>query len=74
MASVEKLDSHPKALNINLDPTSFGSFAGIGAGLRRSWPGTRLRELKICLNVERIDALRACGGDVLLLREPELYT
>jgi hypothetical protein len=32
MASVEKLDTHQKALNINLDPTSFGSFAEIGAG------------------------------------------
>jgi hypothetical protein len=32
MASVEKLDTHQKALNINLDPTTFGSFAEIGAG------------------------------------------
>jgi hypothetical protein len=32
MASVEKLDTHQKALKINLDPTTFGSFAEIGAG------------------------------------------
>ncbi len=32
MASVEKLDTHQKALNINLDLTKFGSFAEIGAG------------------------------------------
>jgi hypothetical protein len=32
MASVEKLGTHQKALNINLDPTTFGSFAEIGAG------------------------------------------
>jgi hypothetical protein len=32
MASAEKLDTHQKALNINLDPTKFGSFAEIGAG------------------------------------------
>lgn len=32
MASVEKLDTHQKALNINLDPSTFGSFAEIGAG------------------------------------------
>jgi hypothetical protein len=32
MASAEKLNTHQKALNINLDPTSYGSFAEIGAG------------------------------------------
>jgi hypothetical protein len=32
MTAVEKLDTHQKALNINLDPTKFGSFAEIGAG------------------------------------------
>ena len=32
MASTEKLNIHQKALNINLDPTSYGSFAEIGAG------------------------------------------
>src|SRR5580704_13930369 len=32
MASVEKLDTHQKALNINMDPATFGSFAEIGAG------------------------------------------
>src|ERR1700735_3884892 len=32
MASVEKLSTHQKALGINLDPTSYGSFAEIGAG------------------------------------------
>jgi hypothetical protein len=32
MASIDKLDTHQKALNINLDPTTFGSFAEIGAG------------------------------------------
>jgi len=32
MASAEKLNSHQKALRINLDPTSYGSFAEIGAG------------------------------------------
>jgi len=32
MASAEKLDTHQKALNINLDPNKFGSFAEIGAG------------------------------------------
>jgi hypothetical protein len=32
MASTEKLNTHQKALYINLDPTSFGSFAEIGAG------------------------------------------
>jgi hypothetical protein len=32
MASAEKLNAHQKALRINLDPTSYGSFAEIGAG------------------------------------------
>jgi len=32
MASMERLNTHQKALRINLDPTSFGSFAEIGAG------------------------------------------
>jgi hypothetical protein len=32
MESTEKLNSHQKALRINLDPTSYGSFAEIGAG------------------------------------------
>ena len=32
MASAEKLNTHQKALGINLDPTSYGSFAEIGAG------------------------------------------
>lgn len=32
MPSMEKLNSHQKALHINLDPTSYGSFAEIGAG------------------------------------------
>jgi hypothetical protein len=32
MASIEKLNAHQKALRINLDPTSYGSFAEIGAG------------------------------------------
>jgi hypothetical protein len=32
MASAEKLNAHQKALHINLDPTSYGSFAEIGAG------------------------------------------
>jgi hypothetical protein len=32
MASTEKLNTHQKALRINLDPTSYGSFAEIGAG------------------------------------------
>jgi|SRR5579871_839669 hypothetical protein len=32
MAGTEKLDTHQKALNLNLDPTKFGSFAEIGAG------------------------------------------
>jgi hypothetical protein len=32
MASKEKLNTHQKALRINLDPTSYGSFAEIGAG------------------------------------------
>jgi hypothetical protein len=32
MASTEKLHTHQKALRINLDPTSYGSFAEIGAG------------------------------------------
>ena len=32
MVSAEKLNTHQKALNINLDPTSYGSFAEIGAG------------------------------------------
>jgi hypothetical protein len=32
MASTEKLNTHQKALHINLDPTSYGSFAEIGAG------------------------------------------
>ena len=29
MASTEKLNTHQKALRINLDPTSYGSFAEI---------------------------------------------
>ena len=32
MAALEKLSTHQKALNVNLDPTTFGSFAEIGAG------------------------------------------
>jgi hypothetical protein len=32
MASAEKLDTHQKALNVNLDLATFGSFAEIGAG------------------------------------------
>src|SRR5262249_16855781 len=32
MAASEKLDTHQKALNLNLDPSKFGSFAEIGAG------------------------------------------
>ena len=32
MASTEMLNTHQKALRINLDPTSYGSFAEIGAG------------------------------------------
>jgi len=31
-ASVQKLDTHHKALTLNLDPSTFGSFAEIGAG------------------------------------------
>ena len=32
MPSAQKLDTHHKALTLNLDPTTFGSFAEIGAG------------------------------------------
>ncbi len=32
MPSTEKLDTHHKALTLNLDPSTFGSFAEIGAG------------------------------------------
>src|SRR5579859_1951062 len=32
MPGSEKLDTHQKALNLNLDPSKFGSFAEIGAG------------------------------------------
>jgi hypothetical protein len=32
MASEEMLNTHQKALRINLDATSYGSFAEIGAG------------------------------------------
>src|SRR3984957_7545665 len=32
MASMERLNTHQKALRINLDPTSYGSFAEIGPG------------------------------------------
>ena len=32
MPSAEKLDTHQKALTLNLDPSTFGSFAEIGAG------------------------------------------
>src|SRR5262244_2693927 len=32
MEPQEKLNTHQEALNINLDPTTFGSFAEIGAG------------------------------------------
>ena len=32
MASFERLNTHQKALRINLDATSYGSFAEIGAG------------------------------------------
>ncbi|MFZ0785092.1 MAG: hypothetical protein WAM67_04845, partial [Candidatus Acidiferrales bacterium] len=32
MASGEKMNTHQKALRINLDPANFGSFAEIGAG------------------------------------------
>src|ERR1700735_5504201 len=32
MASTENINTHQKALNVNLDPTTFGSFAEIGAG------------------------------------------
>jgi hypothetical protein len=32
MSAAEKLDTHHKALTLNLDPSTFGSFAEIGAG------------------------------------------
>lgn len=32
MPSIKKIDTHHKALTLNLDPSSFGSFAEIGAG------------------------------------------
>jgi hypothetical protein len=32
VAAMERLNTHQKALRINLDPTSYGSFAEIGAG------------------------------------------
>ena len=32
MHSPEKIDTHQKALTLNLDPSTFGSFAEIGAG------------------------------------------
>lgn len=32
MCSAQKLDTHHKALTLNLDPSTFGSFAEIGAG------------------------------------------
>ena len=32
MANAQKLDTHHKALRLNLDPSNFGSFAEIGAG------------------------------------------
>jgi hypothetical protein len=32
MPALEKIDTHQKALSINLDPTTFGTFAEIGAG------------------------------------------
>ncbi len=32
MPSGQKLDTHHKALTLNLDPSTFGSFAEIGAG------------------------------------------
>ncbi|MBV8866954.1 MAG: hypothetical protein JO210_16280, partial [Acidobacteriaceae bacterium] len=32
MPAIEKIDTHQKALSINLDTTIFGSFAEIGAG------------------------------------------
>src|SRR4029077_15017300 len=32
MPSAQKLDTHHKALTVNLDPSTFGSFAEIGAG------------------------------------------
>jgi hypothetical protein len=32
MPTVQKLDTHHKALTLNLDPSTFGSFAEIGAG------------------------------------------
>jgi hypothetical protein len=32
MADAQKLDTHHKALTLNLDPSTFGSFAEIGAG------------------------------------------
>ena len=32
MPSTEKLDTHHKALTLNLDASAFGSFAEIGAG------------------------------------------
>jgi hypothetical protein len=31
MPSSSKIDTHHKALTLNLDPTTFGSFAEIGA-------------------------------------------
>jgi hypothetical protein len=34
MPSTEKLDTHQKALTLNLDASAFGSFAEIGAGSR----------------------------------------
>jgi hypothetical protein len=32
MVTAEKIETHHKALNLNLDPSIFGAFAEIGAG------------------------------------------
>jgi hypothetical protein len=42
MPSVQKLDTHHKALTLNLDPSTFGSFAEIGDGQEVApFPGDR---------------------------------
>jgi hypothetical protein len=45
MPSAEKIDTRHKALTLNLDPTTFGSFAEIGAGQEVArWFLIRLRD------------------------------
>jgi hypothetical protein len=50
MPSAQKLDTHHKALTLNLDLSTFGSFAEIGAGqeVARWCPPSLVQVRQVC--------------------------